>query len=577
MLSDRMKKIKVQVLRLWGKGQRYVEKELGLILALFLLNWFTICYLNLQHYKDQQLGVLLVDGIFVLAGAALYVGLLGLIPARHVRRVLAGLSFFVAALLGGLECFALWNYRAQIGAGIITAVMQTNPQEAGEFFARYVGIWGIVLAVGFLILCAGSWFYLQELRWKYPSGHWRSRLLLALLLAGAGAGGVLFQQYHNFIVNNDLDIPVVRVGLSLDTAMTNMRSYEEIITQAATEPELIRNDSSVPYVVFIVGESTNRRRLHLYGYPLENTPNLDDLYGKGELAVFREVIAPQGATAAVLRELFTFADAENTDTWYKYNNLIDIMKAAGYKTAWLSNQESSGIWGNVSQFYSQRSDLSRYTQIRESHEESGRLDEELFPLVDEALAEAQPGQKQFMVLHLMGGHSLYYLRFPYLFTKFKAEDVPPPQDGLSEEKRTEIAQYENALFYNDFVVSSIIGKFRDKDALVIYLPDHGEAVYDHGYRSGHVEENPTQEMLEVPMVFWGSPEFRQKHGEKWAAIQAAVNQPYMTDDMIHTVMDILDIETLEYDPQKSVINPAFDTSRPRMVQGKDFDKDILGK
>jgi len=253
------------------------------------------------------------------------------------------------------------------------------------------------------------------------------------------------------------------------------------------------------------------------------------------------------------------------------------MKAAGYKTAWLSNQESSGIWGNVSQFYSQRSDLSRYTQIRESHEESGRLDEELFPLVDEALAEAQPGQKQFMVLHLMGGHSLYYLRFPYLFTKFKAEDVPPPQDGLSEEKRTEIAQYENALFYNDFVVSSIIGKFRDKDALVIYLPDHGEAVYDHGYRSGHVEENPTQEMLEVPMVFWGSPEFRQKHGEKWAAIQAAVNQPYMTDDMIHTVMDILDIETLEYDPKKSVINPAFDTSRPRMVQGKDFDKDILGK
>ena len=27
------------------------------------------------------------------------------------------------------------------------------------------------------------------------------------------------QHYHNFIVNNDLDIPVVRVGLSLDTAM----------------------------------------------------------------------------------------------------------------------------------------------------------------------------------------------------------------------------------------------------------------------------------------------------------------------------------------------------------------------
>ena len=571
------RKNKSRLLRLWAKMQREIEKRLGLIMVLFLLNWFTICWLNLHKYGTQQLGVLIFDGLLVLAGAFLYVGLLGFIPLERIRRGLLALSFFLSALLGGLECFALWNYQAQIGAGIITAVAQTNGREAQEFFARYVGMTGIILAAAFAGLAYGSWRYLKSLRWSRPSGHYRSRLLLALLLAGAGAGSIVFNYYHSFIINNDLDIPAVRVGLSLDTAAQNMRSYEEIVTQAAVNPELTRNDSDIPYVVFILGESTNRRRLHLYGYPLENTPNLDDLDSKGELAVYREVIAPQGATAAVLRELFTFADAEHTDTWYKYNNLIDIMKAAVYKTSWLSNQESSGIWGNVSQFYSQRSDVSRYTQIRESHEESGRLDEELFPLVDEVLAQAQPQQKQFIVLHLMGGHSLYYLRFPYIFTKFKAEDIPPPQDGLSEEKRTEIAQYENALFYNDFVVSSLIGKFRDKDALVIYLPDHGEAVYDHGYRSGHVEENPTQEMLEVPLIFWGSPEFRQKHGEKWAAIQAAVNRPYMTDDMIHTVMDILGLETPEYDPKKSVINPAFDAARPRMVQGRDFDKEILGK
>lgn len=568
---------KAGAMRLWARLQREVEQNIGLIGALFVLNWFTIFWLNLHRYQTQQLEVLVVDFFFVLGGTALYVALLGMLPVKAVGRGLLFLSFFLSALLGGLECFALWNYQAQIGAGIVTAVMQTNPQEAEEFFQRYVGIKGVFLGISFPLISLVIWRWLKGWRWQRPSGHLRSRLLLVMLLLTAGAGVLLFKSYHSFIINNDLDIPVVRVGLSLDTAMTNMRSYDEIITQAATEPELIRNDSSVPYVIFILGESTNRRRLHLYGYPLENTPNLDDLYGKGELAVFREVIAPQGATAAALREIFTFADAENTDTWYKYNNLIDIMKAAGYKTAWLSNQESSGIWGNVSQFYSQRSDLSRYTQIRESHEESGRLDEELFPLVDEALAEAQPGQKQFMVLHLMGGHSLYYLRFPYLFTKFRAEDVPPPQDGLSEEKRTEIAQYENALFYNDFVVSYLIGKFRDKDALIIYLPDHGEAVYDHGYRSGHVEENPTQEMLEVPMVFWGSPEFRSKHSDKWEQLQAAVNRPYMTDDMIHTVLDLLDIATAEYDPAKSIVNPAFNEKRPRMVQGRDFDKEILGK
>ncbi len=578
MFQGLWSRAKAGVLWLWARLQREVEQHAGIIGALFVLNWFTIFWLNLHRYQTQQLGVLAVDFFFVLGGTALYVALLGMLPVKAVGRGLLFFSFFLSALLGGLECFSLWNYQAQIGAGIITAVMQTNPQEAVEFFWCYVGVKGLLLGISFALLSFVLWRWLRGFRWSRPSGHLRSRLLFVLLLLTAGAGGILFKYYHSFIINNDLDIPVVRVGLSLDTAVKNMRSFEEISTQAAVEPEIIRNDSSVPYVIFILGESTNRRRLHLYGYPLENTPNLDELSSRGELAVFREVIAPQGATAAALREIFTFADAENTDTWYKYNNLIDVMKKAGYHTCWLSNQESSGIWGSVSEFYGKRSDVCRYTQIRESHEESGRLDEELFPLVDEALAGAEGiGQKHFMVVHLMGAHSLYYLRFPYLFTKFRAEDIPAPQDGLTEERRTEIAQYENAIFYNDFVVSSIIGKFWDKDALVIYLPDHGEAVYDHGYRSGHVEENPTQEMLEVPLVFWGSPEFRSKHSDKWEQLQAAVNRPYMTDDMIHTVLDLLDIATAEYDPAKSIINPAFNEKRPRMVQGRDFDKEIFGK
>lgn len=578
MFQGLWSRAKTGVLWLWARLQREVEQRAGIIGALFVLNWFTIFWLNLHRYQTQQLGVLAVDFFFVLGGTALYVALLGLLPAKAAGRALLALSFFISALLGGLECFALWNYQAQIGAGIITAVMQTNIHEAGEFFWRYVGLKGLFLALAFSLFCIIIWHWLKKWRWSQPSGHLRSRLLLALLLLATAAGGVLFQSYHSFIINDDLDIPVVRVGLSLDTAVQNMRAFEEISTKAAVEPELVRNDSSIPYVIFILGESTNRHRLHLYGYPLENTPNLDDLNSKGELAVFKEVIAPQGATAAVLRELFTFADAENTDTWYKYNNLIDIMKKAGYRTSWLSNQESSGIWGSVGEFYSKRSDVSRYTQLRESHEESGRLDEELFPLIYEVLASAEgSGQKQFMVVHLMGAHSLYYLRFPYLFTKFRADDIPAPQNVLSEEKRTEIAQYENAIYYNDFIVSSIIGMFRDKEALVIYLPDHGEAVYDQGYRSGHVEENPTQEMLEVPLVIWGSPSFRQKYQDKWAQLQEAVGRPYMTDDMIHTMLDIVDIGTPEFDPAKSIVNPSFNEKRPRMVQGRDFDKEILGK
>ena len=154
-------------MRLWARLQREVEHKIGLIGVLFVLNWFTIFWQNLHYYQNQQLVVLAVDFFFVLGGTALYVALLGLLPVKAVGRGLLFMSFFLSALLGGLECFALWNYQAQIGAGIITAVMQTNPQEAGEFFARYVGIFGVVLSIGFFVLCVGIWHYMQALRWKY--------------------------------------------------------------------------------------------------------------------------------------------------------------------------------------------------------------------------------------------------------------------------------------------------------------------------------------------------------------------------------------------------------------------------
>lgn len=55
--------------------------------------------------------------------------------------------------------------------------------------------------------------------------------------------------------------------------------------------------------------------------------------------------------------------------------------------------------------------------------------------------------------------------------------------------------------------------------------------------SGHIEENPTHHMIEIPVIMWASEKFRAKYPEKWEQIKKAADRPYMTDDMIHTVMD----------------------------------------
>lgn len=44
------------------------------------------------------------------------------------------------------------------------------------------------------------------------------------------------------------------------------------------------------------------------------------------------------------------------------------MKKAGYKTYWLSNQETSGQWANVALAYANRCDYKKFTGIRQSYE-----------------------------------------------------------------------------------------------------------------------------------------------------------------------------------------------------------------
>ena len=108
--------------------------------------------------------------------------------------------------------------------------------------------------------------------------------------------------------------------------------------------------------------------------------------------------------------------------------------------------------------------------------------------------------------------------------------------------------------------------------MIIYISDHGEEVYDNLNFFGHYD-GLSRNMIEIPMLIWVSDEFSRTYPELEARIASSVNRPYMTDDMIHTVLDLMGIETDEYDPAKSIINPKFDASRPRIYSGHLYDKE----
>lgn len=558
--------IKKASLRLWEAIEQTFAENTGFLFLLFFLNYFTMAWsqaLRGEYVFLASCGLALFF-CFVLLTAALRHFLSDTWFSR-VKAVLLVGSF----LLCVVESFVMYTYKALIGAGIVNSVLETNRKEAVEFLQMYV-TWRELAAVvlGGVVVYA-AWRYLRK--FSFPESGKRA-LCKALMAAGLVALVSVAPYYPEFFACELL--PAARIVGATSLAIENAIAYHRLADAIDTKIDLTENNSEIKNIVFILGESTNRNHMHLYGYYLPNTPHLDELQAKGEIAAYSDVISPHSTTVEVLSELFTFCDYESEKPWYEYHNLIDVMNAAGYRTYWLSNQESSGMWGNVAQLYANHSTMHKFTRLRDSLEDSGILDGELFPLLDEALRDASPN-RNFYVLHLMGGHGLYYNRYPYAFHKFKADDI---RLQIGERYREIVAQYDNAIYYNDYVVSEIIDRFRDKEALVIYVPDHGEAVYDEGGSiAGHLEENPDRHMIEIPVIFWASKQFRDKYPEKWEDIEEAADRPYRTDDMIHTIMELADIKTEEWNPQKSVVNDDFDASRPRFFGEENYDTQIKGK
>ena len=488
--------------------------------------------------------------------------------AKIIRWVLAGVMLVAFVM----EAFVLYQYNALLGVGTVNSLFETNPKESAEFLKTFVGFEGLALAAAVILLV---YLLIKHKPWKRVQIDLISQRVLAgiVFVLSAAYGIYMCIGYPGLMFGGENLTPLTRLMGAVNTAWKNHVAYQELVAKLDDDIHLSRNDGRITNIVFILGESTNRNHMHLYGYELPNTPNLDEMAKKGEIVYFTNVVSAHSTTVASLSKIFTFCNHEAPKPWYEYNNLIDIMNAAGYKTHWLSNQESSGIWGNVAQIYAAHSDVSHYTQIRDSQEDDGRVDGELFPLVDNAIASAS-ADKNFYVVHLMGCHLAYYNRYPYIFTKFTEKDIT---GNYNDDQKEVIAQYDNAIYYNDYIVSGIIDKFRETntDTIVIYLPDHGEAVYDEEGINGHIEENPSRHMIEVPLIMWASEKFKQNHPEKWELIQTAVHNPYMTDDMIHTVFDIADIGTVDFDPERSIINQEFNRYRPRFFDDKDYDNEIL--
>ena len=119
--------------------------------------------------------------------------------------------------------------------------------------------------------------------------------------------------------------------------------------------------------------------------------------------------------------------------------------------------------------------------------------------------------------------------------------------------------YDNAVLYNDFVVSSLIRMLAAArlNSLLVYFSDHGEDVYDStGHQVlGRREGKPTLPMYAIPFIVWNSEQWRAAHPRTYP--REVLDRRYSTSHFIHTWSDLVGLRFDDFDASKSLISRDF--------------------
>ena len=529
------------------------EEYLGIIILLSLLNYigygvkryffgkYTNSYIFIKIIKFL-LGyfnyLFLVIGIFIL---------LSFLP-KIIKKVIFLLLIVVSFILAIIDLLLLLNFRSIIGNSVVQILFETNMNESIEFIKEYINITNIL----FLILLLVIFFLISKFKIKL-----RNNILKIIILI------LSIVQFFNLakIIDNT---PIARTIIATKESINNIKIYKKISENLNNNVEIKDKGKNLKNIILIIGESTSRNHMSLYNYNYKTNPLLEELEKQGNLYKFSDVIAPHAHTIPVLQKLLTFYNNDSTQEWYRYNNIVDIMKKSDYRTYWFSNQESFGIFGNVAAAIGNRCDVVVFNRIRDSKEEVfDSFDEEI---VNKSMEYLNNKEKKFIVYHLLGTHSKYKYRYPKEYQYFNDNNYP-----VEKKEKEIVAEYDNAIRYNDYVIKKIIDLYAEEESIIFYMSDHGEEVFDFRNFVGHSEENPSRYMAEIPFIIYTSQKFKEKYPNVVFQIENSKENPYMIDDFIHTLLDITGIKINEFDERKSIINKEFNKSRKRIFSDKLYD------
>ena len=470
------------------------------------------------------------------------------LQSTWTHRLRAGVAWLCAmafALDGVARAHLLAAYQAAPdGALVLGAMANTSLRESGEYLSmhwRAMAVDSALLAATGLV--AGA--CVRRGARRSSRAHWHTPLVwMLVMIAAVGYASKPWRRLHPFVFwpKWAQSAQALRAGW-----VDQQQMRERALGRARDATPVVVRDGPAT-VMLVIADSINRDNMALYGYGRATTPRLLDHKAQlnDEMLVVGSAWSVDASTLPSLRNIFWFGRPENESSAH----VLALARAAGYKTWWISNHDDVAI----EQSHARLADVVDMIN-RTPGRASASLDGEVLDCVQGALEDS--ASRKLIVVHLMGAHPHYRLRFPSDANPFDdhvdAVETKLAKEGRSAWVRRYRQEYDAAVLYHDFVVSELLQMMRaDQDRSEfrawMYLSDHGQEVGHVSDRAGH--SPTTASGYRIPTIIWRN--WQPPHPRPDIA-----GQPFRSDWTGWVVADLLDIRWAGNETSRSILRDEY--------------------
>jgi lipid A ethanolaminephosphotransferase len=517
------------------------SRHATLLVAIFLAFG---CNLAFWSATLHNLGGVLARPWFLAAIVTLALCVFTILAALiNVKGVFKPAVTTLLAVMVIVDYFAL-THGMRLDAAMVQNTVETDPREVLELITPGLVLHVVLLGVVPIVLLARC-----RIRYRSLGAEIRAGLLLVLASLGgiATVAVVSYKQFAGF----SREHPQLRRLVAPFNVVRAVATYVKQRSSAGAELVVVGADARVvrpvdpggrpKVVVLVVGETARAASFSLNGYGRETNPELAGL----DVISFTNVHACGTSTATALPCMFSGLGRSAFDSGAARHreNLLDVVRHAGIEVLWRENNSGcKHLCDRVATENTTRAGSLEHCTADECYDE----------VLLEGLADriARTTGDQLIVLHQKGSHGpAYHLRYPASFRRFVPECAT--NDLTTCPRESIVNAYDNTIVYTDHVLARLIEILQTQagaaDTAMLYVSDHGESLGENNlYLHGLPYAFAPDFQIHVPMIAWLSAGFVARDGIDTVRLAADRDSALSHDNLFHSVLGLLDIETSEY-------------------------------